>query len=192
MFGMVYENFSLLITKDFIKIDSDVDGYEVMNSWEHPLMKRHADLACQFGGDILEIGFGMGISANYIQSNSIKSHTIVEIHPQIIEELNKWSIDKPNVRIIEGDWVDKLDEICSMKYDGIFFDTHMDRNKYRLRELIVDKCLKEGGVFTWFEPTGIDVFMYGNIQSEVVEVNPIDCSYYDLPHAICPYYINSK
>lgn len=93
-----------------------MDGYEVMNSWEHPLMKRHADLACRNGGDILEIGFGMGISANYIQSNNISSHTIVEIHPQILKYLREWSKDIPNVRIIEGDWFDKIDEICQIKY----------------------------------------------------------------------------
>lgn len=185
-------NFNLLFSPDCLKIDNDIASYEVMNVWEHPLMKKHADVVTQFGGDILEIGFGMGISADYIQSNEIKSHTIVEIHPQVIEKLKKWSIDKTNVRIIEGDWVDKLDDICSMKYDGIFFDTHMDMNKHLLKGLIVDRCLKDGGVFTWFEPSGVDFFRYGNIQSEVVEVNPIDCSYYDLPHAICPYYINSK
>lgn len=40
---------------------------------------------CEGGGDILEIGFGMGISAGHIQANSITSHTIVENHPQVIE-----------------------------------------------------------------------------------------------------------
>lgn len=66
-------------------------------------------------------------------------------------------------------------------FDGV--DDYMSMSAFQL---------KDGGVFTWFEPSGVDFFRYGNIQSEVVEVNPIDCSYYDLPHAICPYYINSK
>lgn len=185
-------NFNLIIDNDSIRIDADIDGYEVMNSWEHPLMKKHADIVCQFGGDILEIGFGMGISANYIQSNSIKSHTIVEIHPQIIDRLKQWSKDKPNVRIIEGDWVDKIDEISLIKYDGIFFDTHMDPSRDRVRDLVVDPLLKEGGVFTWFEPTGTNIYRYNNLLGDSVVVNPDKSSYYNLPYAICPYYINSK
>ena len=85
---MVYKDYNLFIDDKLIRVESDIEGYEVMNSWEHPLMKRHADIACQSGGNILEIGFGMGISANYIQSNNINSHTIVEIHPQILPKLS--------------------------------------------------------------------------------------------------------
>jgi hypothetical protein len=163
-----------------------VDGMEhnpdtfVMIDWENPLMKKHADVVTQFGGDILEIGFGMGISANYIQSNSIKSHTIVEIHPQILPKLYEWSKDKPNVRVIEGDWIDKLDEISSMKYDGIFFDTHMDPNAPKFRNLIVDKCLKEGGIFTWFDLFGRDFFGYDSIN-----IIDVDIEYYGTFK--CPY-----
>lgn len=189
---MVYKDYNLFIDDKLIRVESDIEGYEVMNSWEHPLMKRHADIACQSGGNILEIGFGMGISANYIQSNNINSHTIVEIHPQILPKLYEWSKDKSSVRIIEGDWFDKIDDICSMKYDGIFFDTHMDSNKHRFVDLIVRKCLNDGGIFTWFEPSGCNYYQFSDLKSEVVDVNPVNCSYYNLPYAICPYYINSK
>ena len=51
---------------------------EVMMSWEDSLMKRHAEVVCENGGDVLEIGFGMGIAANYIQELNPSSHTIVE------------------------------------------------------------------------------------------------------------------
>ena len=60
---------------------------EVMMSWEDSLMKRHAEVVCENGGDVLEIGFGMGIAANYIQELNPSSHTIVESHPQILEKL---------------------------------------------------------------------------------------------------------
>ncbi len=43
------------------------NGSTIMMSWEHPVMKQHAEIVCKNGGDILEIGFGMGISAQYIQ-----------------------------------------------------------------------------------------------------------------------------
>ena len=69
------------------QISSQQSG-TVMHKWEHPIMKTKADFICQNGGDIIEFGFGMGISANYIQSHNINSHTICEINPQIIEELH--------------------------------------------------------------------------------------------------------
>ena len=52
------------------------NGQMVMMSWEHPLMKKHAEVVCRNSGDILEIGFGMGISAGYIQQQKPKSHMI--------------------------------------------------------------------------------------------------------------------
>ena len=71
----------------------------IMMAWEHPLMKRHAEIVCQNGGDILEIGFGMGISAQYIQEYDIDSHTIIEIHPEIAEKAREWAEDKDNIEI---------------------------------------------------------------------------------------------
>ena len=56
----------------------DEKGYEVMMDWETSLMKEHAKVVTENGGDILEIGFGMGICANFIQQSNIKSHTIIE------------------------------------------------------------------------------------------------------------------
>ena len=84
-------------------IDTSVIGIEVMMDWEAPIMEKTAEFICHNKGDILEIGFGMGICADYIQAQDVNSHTIIEIHPQIIEKLNIWAEDKSNVTIIEGD-----------------------------------------------------------------------------------------
>lgn len=92
----------LEITDSYIRF-SGTTQY-VMMKWEHPIMKKHAEVVCKNSGDILEIGFGMGISANYIQQHNIKSHTIVEIYPDIIAIAKEWSKNKPNVTILEGDW----------------------------------------------------------------------------------------
>ena len=45
-----------------------------MHNWEHPIMKKHSEVITRNGGDILELGFGMGISADYIQKQNINSH----------------------------------------------------------------------------------------------------------------------
>ena len=94
---------------------------EVMMSWEAPIMEKSAEFVCQNGGDILEIGFGMGIASDYIQSHNPSSHTIIELHPQLAQKAREWASEKPNVTIIEGDWIDEIDSLGS--FDGIFFDT---------------------------------------------------------------------
>ena len=96
---------------------------EVMMDWEAPIMQKSAEYICESKGDILEIGFGMGICSDYIQAQGVNSHTILEIHPQILEKLNEWAEDKSNVTVIEGDW-NSLD--FTSKYDGIFLDTFGD------------------------------------------------------------------
>ena len=101
----------------------------IMHEWESYLMKAHADFVCEIGGDILEFGFGMGLSADFIQEHNPKSHTIIEIHPQIIIKAKEWAADKPNVTIVEGNWVDVLPTLKQgtiitepKKFDGLFFD----------------------------------------------------------------------
>ena len=84
-----------LIFKDY-KIAID-DNRSVMMDWETPIMEKSAEYICQSKGDILEIGFGMGICADFIQAEGIKSHTIIELHPQVIEKLRVWAEDKDNV-----------------------------------------------------------------------------------------------
>ena len=79
---MNYLNQELVFEEDMIYfLDKSNNRHEVMMSWEDSLMKASADFICQNGGHILEIGFGMGISANYIQQNNRLSHTVVENHP---------------------------------------------------------------------------------------------------------------
>ena len=53
------------------KIVDDVLGIEVMMTWEAPIMEKSAEFICQSKGDILEIGFGMGICSDYIQAQGV-------------------------------------------------------------------------------------------------------------------------
>lgn len=45
----------------------DANNEAVMMDWEKPLMLAHANLICQGGGDILNIGFGLGLIDDAIQ-----------------------------------------------------------------------------------------------------------------------------
>ena len=67
--GFKYLNTMSFLSKELIFTDKEIyflgdDGfkYHVMMDWERDIMKHHADYVCSKGGDILEIGFGMGIS----------------------------------------------------------------------------------------------------------------------------------
>ena len=66
---MSYTNKTLTFENDqiyFYDTDISPNKLEVMMDWERLLMSASAAYATQNGGDILEIGFGMGISAGYI------------------------------------------------------------------------------------------------------------------------------
>ena len=118
---MAFKDTILTFEDDKIVTDSDA---EVMMRWETPIMEKSAEYICESKGDILEIGFGMGICSDYIQAQDVNSHTIVEIHPQIIERLKVWAEDKDNVTIVEGDW----SAVNLNTYDGIFIDTYGDES----------------------------------------------------------------
>jgi len=149
----------------------DDDNHIVMHEWEHPIMKKHAEVVCQNGGDILELGFGMGISADYIQSHDIKSHTIIEKDKKVYEKLLEWSKDKPNVKTIFGNWSNNLPK---EKYDGVFFDTFKDKD-FRLLPLRILNVCRENTIVSWFnvwcEPD--NVFSKGFLKYS-------DVNYYDV------------
>lgn len=42
-----------------------------MMDWETPLMQRHAAAICAGGGDVLNVGFGMGIVDAFIQRHEV-------------------------------------------------------------------------------------------------------------------------
>ena len=60
------------------KIVDTTTGIEVMMDWESDIMEKSAEFICHNKGDILEIGFGMGICADYIQAQGVNSHTITD------------------------------------------------------------------------------------------------------------------
>jgi len=141
---MSYISSSLTFHSDKITAKMEEFGDEdviIMMDWEHPIMSASAAYVTQNGGDILEIGFGMGISAGYIQSHSISSHTIIEPHPQMVEKAVEWSNGKSNVTIISQSWADVTGSLGT--YDGIFYDTSFD-NKHNLFSSSLSELTKTG------------------------------------------------
>jgi hypothetical protein len=135
-------NEPILITDESILItNTSKDQTLVMHNAETLLMKTFADFVTQNGGHILEIGFGMHISADYIQSNpNVLSHTIIEIHPIQYNRALEWADGKKNVNIILGDWVNIL-PLNNIKFDGILHDTHLESNMSKFLESIKPNCI---------------------------------------------------
>ena len=154
------------------------DGAEVMMNWEAPIMEKSAEFICHNNGDILEIGFGMGICSDYIQEQGVNSHTIIEIHPQIIEKLKIWASDKSNVTIIEGDW-NSVEDLST--YDGIFIDTYGDENWSNFKSFALDKAKSETKITYWNNFTdNRNEHSFNNISFEEVSVSPENNSYVKL------------
>ena len=172
----------ILTFSDTKIVDTSHDDMEVMMSWEAPIMKKTAEYVCQSKGDILEIGFGMGICSDYIQAQGVNSHTIVEIHPQIIEKLNTWASGKSNVTVIEGDWWAVKDSLST--YDGIFLDTFIDDSWLNFKSFVEAKAKSGAEVSYWnnfqkeFNEHGFD-----NISFEQVSVNPDSNTYTNITSA---------
>ena len=159
--------------------DSDFGGeVQVMMDWEAPLMSASAAYVCQNGGDILEIGFGMGISAGYIQEHSITSHTIIENHPQIIEKANTWAQGKTNVNIVTGSWFDIRSELNT--YDGIFYDTFGDDNWQQFSSSL-SSLVKNNAKVTWGNnlESESNIYNIDNVLYKKISIPPVANSYFN-------------
>lgn len=128
----------------------------VMHVGEDYLMKKFAEIGTANGGHILEIGFGMHLSADAVQSNpNVLSHTIIEIHPIQYERAIEWGkLQKKEVTVIFGDWIDVL-PLKDKKFDGIIHDTHLDTNIPKFLDYVKDNC-KDGTIVAFFEYNKFD------------------------------------
>ena len=141
-----------------------IGNQQVMQDWEHPLMKAMAEVVTETHGDVLELGFGMAISATYIQEFGVRSYTVVEANREVARYFQEWKSRYPgrDIRMIQGKWHDVADQIESEAYDGVFFDTVPTDEQEYTREVIDNavmaedffpvaaRSLRKGGVFTWY------------------------------------------
>lgn len=125
----------------------DERGYSVMMDWETKIMEESAKVITANKGDILNIGFGMGIIDGFIQKQKPRTHTIIECHPDVQRKMIKegW-LEKKNVKVIFDKWQNVYKELP--KYDGIYIDT-WDETVNEFHEN-VHKLLKIGGTYSWF------------------------------------------
>jgi guanidinoacetate N-methyltransferase len=139
-----------------------VAGQQVMQDWEQPLMQRLADIVASSGGDVLEIGFGLGISASLIQAAGVRSHTIVELNRTVAETAEAWRAQQESygIAILNGAWEDAVTPLG--QFDGILWDAFPTSDAEFAQTVIRDNTvaerffpeaarhLKSAGVFAYY------------------------------------------
>ncbi|CAB4417585.1 unnamed protein product [Rhizophagus irregularis] len=150
----------------------DYENNGVMMGWEKPLMEKHAEIICiREGLDILNVGFGLGLIDTAFQKYKLRSHTIIEAHPDVYKFMmdRGWN-NKPGVKIIYGRWQDVIDQLGT--YDGIFFDTfgeyYEDLRKFHE---ILPKLLKFDGIYSFFNGLGATNTFFHDVYCRIAEMH---------------------
>ncbi len=190
-----------VFTKHVLKIF----GHPVMEDWEVPYMKKLAEIATAQEGTVLEVGFGMGISARYIQKEKISKHIIIEANHEVAEHARAFAKHAKNpVETIEGLWEEVIEQIPDESLDGILFDTYplskeeIHQNHFFFFE-VAHRKLKTGGIFTYysdeidsFHPRHLQRlvdagFNKADISGDVVRVTPpTNCEYWKSNTILAP------
>ncbi len=180
----------------------EIYGHPVMERWETPYMEKLAEIVTTRGGTILEVGFGLGISASYIQQHNIETHYIIEANAQVFAQVERFSKEaRYKVVPLFGFWEDIVDSLPDSKFDGILFDTYpITEDELHTARFAFFKqayrLLKKGGVFTLYtgEVEFTPVFLrllhdagFVNINGELFPVSPPDgCLYWNENFMLAP------
>lgn len=183
-----------------------IKSYQVMQRWEDNYMKSLAAIVTSKGGDVLEVGFGMGISAGYIQkSKKIDLHTVIECHPAIIEFARKMfnkELKSGRMKLLEGFWEDITPNLADKLYDGILFDSCPLDSGVEFFQFFpffeeAYRLLKDEGIFTYFSDESKEISSehrkelkiagFKNIDFKICKVHPPkSCEYWKHNTIISP------
>jgi guanidinoacetate N-methyltransferase len=151
--------------RDGVRLDDrttvELADDDIMEDWQIPLMRAMAAVAAEGHGDLLEIGFGRGVSAGFIQECGVRSHTVVECNPSVIERFHIWTRQFPgrDIRLLAGRWQEVTHQFG--QYDAVFFHTYpLTEQEYVETAVnattfaehffpVAASCLRPGGVFTY-------------------------------------------
>ena len=131
--------------------------HEVMSTYQLPYMQKLADIVTQNGGNILNVGYGLGLVDTEIEKfrkeRKIERHYVIENNKHIASEARK----NKNLIVLEGEWQKICDEFRGTQFDGIIYDgypltvdeVHRDGVEF-IDKVVKRNLLKENGILTFY------------------------------------------
>ena len=172
-------------------LQDDSGRHQVMMEWEKPYMEKCIEYL-KPSGSVLEIGFGLGYSAEKLCSyDEVTEYTVIECCPTVWAKFQSFkeqmSQKRPSLKLnlIKGRWEDVLCE-CGL-YDSVFFDdyngsiSHEANNRFNkfLYQLMTTGHTKIGSKICCYS-TGNTEYNISSIKHEVYEYEiniPKYCNY---------------
>jgi guanidinoacetate N-methyltransferase len=184
-----------------------IAGHPVMEDWEQNYMDMLGAIAASQGGQVLELGYGMGLSSGAIQSHDIDSHIVIECHPDVIQKCVsdfRAAFDNRRMHLYSGFWQDVTPNLADETFDGILFDTYPLREEeihgnhfWFFKEAF--RLLKPGGVLTYYSDEvdhlpkpHVDKLVEAGFRERDIAfdvcgvVPPADCEYWQASTIVAP------
>jgi guanidinoacetate N-methyltransferase len=134
-----------------------IEGHEVMASYETEYMHKLADIVTKNGGDIINVGYGLGIIdkeiETYRKKRKLGKHYVIELNKYIAEKARQ----NENLIVLEGCWKQVIQEFKGDQFDGIIYDAYplkfdeVNRDGINFIEAVVERnLLKKDGILTFY------------------------------------------
>ena len=105
-----------------------IGDHEVMADYQSPYMHTLAEIVTRNGGDVLNVGYGMGIIDSAIETyrreRSVQSHFVIEIN----KSLAGVAAQHEFLTVIHSDWESSLDHLDGQSFDGVVFHFGLIKN----------------------------------------------------------------
>ncbi|CAE7352684.1 gamt [Symbiodinium pilosum] len=125
-------------------------------------MDALAAVAASQPGPVLEVGFGLGLSASAIDNLGVEGHVILEANAEVLGRAELWAeTAKCPTVVLGGFWQDLVPSMASGSFGGILFDAYPlspgeAAGDGEVGAFFVEaaRLLRPGGVFTFYFDAG--------------------------------------
>ena len=184
-----------------------IAGHPVMEDWEAGYMEMLAQICTARGGKVLEVGYGMGLSARFIQRQPIAKHYVIECHPDVVARCVgdfRPAMNEGRLHLLTGFWQDLVPLLADESFDGILFDTYpLNAEEVHINHFPffrhAHRLLKAGGVLTYYSDEARTLsaahreqlrqagFGDDDIDWRICKVNPpLGCEYWEEKTLLAP------